>query len=143
MYASRYFVRPARAFRPAFEQLLTAVQESSPASSSWTPAVDIREEANRFVILADIPGIDPARIEVSMDKNVLSLSGQREAAAVEEGHRLTLVERGHGKFQRRFVLPEGVDAEGITAQGRHGVLEVSIPKKAVAAPRRIEVAAAH
>jgi HSP20 family protein len=143
MYASRYFVRPASAFRPAFEQLLSAVQESSPAASSWAPAVDIREESTRFVILADIPGIDPASIEVSMDKNVLSLSGQREAATLEEGSRLTRTERSHGPFQRRFVLPEGVDAEGITASGKHGVLEVSIPKKAVVAPRRIEVGAAH
>ncbi|MET0332159.1 MAG: Hsp20/alpha crystallin family protein [Dyella sp.] len=143
MYASRYFVWPASAFRPAFDQRLSAVQESSPAGSSWAPAVDIREESDRFVILADIPGIDPANIEVSMEKNVLSLSGQREAATLEDGSRLTRAERSHGPFQRRFVLPEGVDAEGITANGKHGVLEVSIPKKALAAPRRIEVGAAH
>jgi HSP20 family protein len=143
MYASRYFVRPASAFRPAFDQLLSAAQESSPAGSSWTPAVDIREESARFVILADIPGIDPASIEVSMDKNVLSLSGQREAVTLDEGSRLTRAERHHGSFQRRFVLPEGIDAEAITASGKHGVLEVSIPKKALAAPRRIEVGAAH
>jgi len=143
MYASRYFVRPANAFRPAFDPLLSAVEPSATAASSWAPAVDIREESARFVILADIPGIDPASIELSMDKNVLSLSGQREAATLEEGSRLTRAERGHGPFQRRFVLPDGIDAEGITASGKHGVLEVSIPKKATAAPRRIEVGVAH
>lgn len=138
MYAQRYFVRPA--LRPSFA---AAARTQEPAVAQWSPAVDIREEAERFVILADVPGVDPASIEVSMDKNVLSLSGKRGEAELAEGSRLTRAERGQGSFERRFSLPENVDADAITAVGRHGVLELSIPKKAAAAPRRIEVGTAH
>lgn len=140
MYANRYFVRPTVA--PAHLAGL-ALQTREPAVAQWIPAVDIREEADRYVILADVPGVDPASIEVSMDKNVLSLRGKRGTEALVEGSRLTRAERGQGSFERRFALPENIDAEAITAVGRHGVLELTLPKKAAAAPRRIEVAAAH
>ena len=106
---------------------------------AWMPRVDVREEASRFVILADLPGIDPADIEIQMDNNVLTLKGERKADALGEDAKATRIERGHGRFDRRFVLPEGADAEGISAAGKHGVLEISIPKKAQAAPRRIAI----
>ncbi len=109
----------------------------------WAPRVDIKEDDKRFVILADIPGIDPAGIEVSMDKGVLTIKGERKQEASEEGVRFTRQERAHGAFLRRFALPESADADGITAHGRHGVLEVSIPKRAVAAPRRITIETTH
>mgnify|MGYP001556602409 CR=1 FL=1 len=108
-------------------------------ASSWTPRVDIREEATRFVILADLPGIDPADIEIQMDKGVLSLKGERKAEKSEDGVTLTRVERRHGSFDRRFVMPDGADADAITAAGRNGVLEISIPKKPETTPRRISI----
>jgi HSP20 family protein len=106
---------------------------------AWTPRVDVREEPSRFVILADLPGIDPAHIDIQMENNVLTLKGERKADALGEGAKVTRTERGHGHFDRRFVLPEAADAEGITAVGKHGVLEIAIPKKALAAPRRIAI----
>lgn len=105
----------------------------------WLPRVDIREEDGQFVLLADLPGVDPATIELQMDRNVLSISGERRHAALAEGQRQVLGERREGRFARRFVLPDSADADGITASGRHGVLEVRIPKKAEVAPRRIQV----
>lgn len=105
----------------------------------WTPRVDIREEAERFVILADLPGVDPASIEVQMDKGMLSIKGERATFAAEDRERYSRVERAHGAFFRRFALPDTADAEGITATGVHGVLEIAIPKRAQAQPRRIEV----
>jgi len=112
------------------------------AASAWLPAVDIREEVDRFVIAADVPGVDPEAIEVTMEKDVLTIRGERNIdERDEDGSRLRRVERLHGTFYRRFTLPETADAENVSAQGRNGVLEVVIPKKAEVQPRRIEVAA--
>ena len=108
-------------------------------SNAWTPRVDVREEASRFVILADLPGVDPAAIEIQMDKNVLSLKGERKSETREEGAKFTRVERTQGSFERRFTLPESANADGISAAGKNGVLEISIPKKPESAPRRIAI----
>ena len=112
---------------------------SSVVTSQWVPRVDIKEEANRFVIFADLPGVDPAGIEIDMDKGVLSIKGERKVADKAEGERWSRNERAHGVFYRRFALPDSADADGIKASGKHGVLEVSIPKRAEVAPRRINV----
>ncbi len=108
-------------------------------ASQWLPPVDVREEADRFVISADLPGIDPQEIEVQMDKGILTIQGERKPAVAAEGARHARVERRHGAFHRRFALPDSADAEGIVASGSNGVLEVSIPKKAETTPRRIQV----
>jgi len=122
-------------------QLLSPLLETvtGNTASAWVPAVDIREEANRFVVSADLPGVDPASIDVQMEKGVLTISGQRSAPELAEGQRLTRSERGQGAFNRRFVLPDSADAEGIVAHSHNGVLEVRIPKRSEAAPRRIQV----
>ncbi len=113
--------------------------QSNAVTSQWTPRVDIKEEAKRFVILADIPGVDPNNIEIHMDKGILTIKGERIAEAQAEGVKRTRVERSHGSFYRRFALPDSADADGIGASGRHGVLEISIPKKPETTPRRIAV----
>lgn len=132
--------RDMQSFRQAFEHFLGQEEgdQSNVATSEWAPRVDIREEEKRFVILADIPGVDPASIEVSMDKGILAIKGER---APTEG-RFSRQERSYGSFHRRFSLPDSADAEGITASGKFGVLEVSIPKKAQTTPRRIHIATA-
>ena len=112
---------------------------SNVVTSQWTPRVDIKEEDKRFVIFADIPGVEPKDIEVSMDKGVLTIKGERKSESEEHSGNLTRVERLHGLFHRRFALPDSADAEGITANGKHGVLEISIPKKPETTPRRINV----
>ena len=131
--------------RQAFDRFLQP--EDSDASrvvtSQWAPRVDIREDEQRFVILADIPGVDPALIEVSMDKGILSIKGEREVVGDESNGKFTRVERARGAFHRRFALPDSADAEGIVANGRFGVLEIVIPKKAQARPRRITINASH
>ncbi len=113
--------------------------QSNVVTSQWTPRVDIREEPSRFVILADVPGVDPKAIEVNMDKGILSIRGERTAPAREQGERYSRVERSHGLFYRRFALPDSANPDSISANGGHGVLEISIPKKAETTPRRIEV----
>jgi HSP20 family protein len=113
--------------------------EASARVQAWTPRVDIQEEASRFVILADLPGVDIADIEIQMDKGTLSLKGERKASAVVVGAKSTRVERTHGRFNRSFALPDSADAEGISAVGRNGVVEISIPKKPETTPRRIAI----
>ncbi len=106
---------------------------------TWTPRVDVREETERFVISADLPGVDLSTVDVQMEKNVLTLKGERKADTLPEGAKLARGERRHGVFDRRFVLPDSADAEGIVANGRNGVLDIVIPKKAQSAPRRIAI----
>ena len=112
---------------------------SSVVTSQWVPRVDIKEEADRFLILADLPGVDPNGIEVHMDKGILSIKGERSTESVTEGKGYSRVERAHGTFYRRFSLPDSANPEGITATGKHGVLEISIPKRPETTPRRIQV----
>lgn len=110
--------------------------------AQWVPAVDIVEEENRFVLHADVPGVDPKDIDVSMDAGVLSVSGERKTENVSEENGLRRVERASGRFFRRFNLPDTADAEGITAKSSNGILEVSIPKLPELQARRISVEAA-
>lgn len=116
---------------------------SNIATSGWTPAVDIKEEDERFAIFVDVPGVDSADIEVTMDNGVLSIKGERKLESEEEdsakGYRR--VERLHGTFYRRFSLPDTADAEKISAKVANGVLEVLIPKAATVQPKRIAVSA--
>ncbi len=112
------------------------------AVTDWVPAVDIIEEKERFVLRADVPGVDPADIEVSMDAGVLSVAGQRKQEARDEDAGLQRMERVSGRFFRRFSLPDTADAEHVKAQCRNGILEVSIPKLPEVRARRIEVEAA-
>lgn len=108
-------------------------------ASDWVPAVDIKEEQNRYVILADVPGIDPKSIAVTMENGVLILRGERKQESEEERAGYRRVERVRGSFYRRFTLPDSVDPEGITARGDNGVLEIVIPKHEKVRPRRIQV----
>lgn len=107
--------------------------------ADWVPAVDIVEEKDRFVLRADVPGVKPDDIDVSMDAGMLSLSGERHAIAPEEDAGVQRIERATGRFLRRFTLPESADAEGIAAKCADGILEVSIPKAPEVQSRRITV----
>jgi HSP20 family protein len=113
--------------------------DETTAAADWSPSVDIKEEAERFVIHADVPGVDPKDIEISMEDGILSLSGERKSENRSEQDGWKRTERLTGRFLRRFTLPEGTDAENISAQGSHGVLEIVIPKAAKAQPRKIAV----
>ncbi len=128
-------------FKQVFERFLGEAtgDQSDVVTSQWAPRVDIKEEPQRFVIFADIPGVDPKDIEVQMEKGMLTLKGERASEAQDEGERYTRRERAWGSFYRRFALPDSADADGITATGRNGVLRIDIPKRPETTPRRIEV----
>lgn len=118
-------------------RLSNGAEENSVAD--WVPAVDIVEENDRFLLRADVPGVDPTAIEVSMDAGVLSVSGERKSESVSEHDGYRRVERASGRFLRRFTLPDTADADGITASSSNGILEVSIPKRPEIQARRITV----
>lgn len=117
--------------------------DSSGATAGWIPNVDIQEYNDRFQLFVDLPGVDPSAVEITLDNGVLSITGGREFPSGPEGEEVVnrRTERGHGRFHRRFTLPDTVDAERVAAQDHNGVLEISIPKQAKAQPRRIEIAA--
>ena len=112
---------------------------SSVATSDWVPAVDIREEKDAFVILADIPGVDPKDIEVHMEAGMLTIKGEKESEKKEEREGYKRVERSYGSFYRRFSLPDSADPDKITAKSNNGVLEVRIAKHEKVQPRKISV----
>jgi len=113
--------------------------ESVSATAEWAPAVDIEEHTDKYVLHADVPGVDPATIEITLENGVLTLAGSREKAVEQKGVESRRLERITGRFLRRFTLPESVDAENVKATGKHGVLEIVIPKREAAKPRKIAV----
>jgi HSP20 family protein len=112
------------------------------AATSWLPTVDVREEAERFVVSVDLPGVDKKDIEIVAEKGVLTIKGERHAEKKNGDASYERIERVSGKFLRRFTLPENAQADAIVAKQTNGVLEVSIPKQPRVQPKRIEVQAA-
>jgi len=117
--------------------------ESSSAIADWVPSVDINEFDQSFQLFVDLPGVDPGAVDITLDNGVLTISGERKAAeaAADETRVQRRTERASGRFYRRFILPDTVDADKVKASNQHGVLEITIPKQAKALPRRIKVAA--
>lgn len=114
-------------------------ENSSIVTSDWVPVVDIKEEKDRFVLHADLPGVDRENIDITMEDGVLSIRGERQLEQVSDGAEYKRVERAHGTFYRRFALPDTADPDKINARCNQGVLEVVIPKRESVQPRRIEI----
>jgi len=119
----------------------TSDSENYPSAyaSDWVPAVDVKEENDRYLIHADIPGVDPKDISVEMHNGVLSIKGERKHKSKEARENFSRVERVSGTFYRRFNLPDTVNGDGITAKGLNGVLEIIIPKTPVQTAKKITV----
>ncbi|MDH3440093.1 MAG: Hsp20/alpha crystallin family protein [Gammaproteobacteria bacterium] len=107
--------------------------------TDWVPAVDIVEEKERFVLRADVPGVKPDDIDVSMENGILSVSGRREEETTENSDGIHRIERISGRFYRRFSLPDTANPEEVSAKTRDGILEVVIPKRPEVKARRITV----
>ena len=116
--------------------------EPQQAVADWVPPVDIREEDKQFVIHADLPGVEPKNIDVTLEKGVLTIRGRRDLETRDEKQGFRRVERTSGAFYRRFSLPDTADSQAVKARFANGVLEVAIPKQAQVLPRRINVEAA-
>jgi HSP20 family protein len=120
-------------------QFANGDDESTGAVSDWLPAVDVQETKDAFVLTADLPGVDPKDIDITMESGVLTLRGRRENEVRKEENGYRRIERSSGEFFRRFALPDTADADAISAKSAHGVVTVTIGKKAEVQPRRIQV----
>ena len=118
-----------------------AGNETSSATANWMPAADVEEYDDRFELFVDLPGVAAKDVEITLEAGVLTLAGERTAIRSTDSVVNARRERGTGRFHRRFILPDTVDAERVKAKERDGVLEITIPKQAKALPRRIKVAA--
>lgn len=94
------------------------------ASAGWSPGFDIAEDSGRFVLSADLPGLAQEAIEIRVEDSIVTVSGERDEGLPNYSRR----ERPHGKFQRRFRLPDNVDQEAINATYTNGVLVITLPK---------------
>ncbi|HEY5102933.1 MAG TPA: Hsp20/alpha crystallin family protein [Steroidobacteraceae bacterium] len=138
----RLFNRFHRDIGPALGEGSTAAEASNSADVTWLPVVDVHEEAERFVVRADLPGVDPKDVEITAEKGVLTIRGQRHAEKRDSATGYERVERVSGAFLRRFTLPESAETAAIKAKQSNGVLEVTIPKSPQVQPQRIAVEAA-
>jgi len=109
------------------------------ARAEFVPPVDVHEEKDALVVVAELPGIKREDVEISIEKDVLTLKGQRAQAEEQENRRYHRVERNYGAFLRQFQLPTSVDAEKVEAKLADGILTVRLPIKEVLKARRIEV----
>ena len=135
---------PARQLQSEINRLLSGLStnDSSSVTADWVPRVDIDEFDDKYQLYIDVPGVEPKNVEITLEAGVLTITGERigHIPGGDETVVSRLTERGAGRFHRRFILPETVDADNVKAAGRNGVLEIEIPKQAKAKPRRIEVA---
>ncbi|MBU6420538.1 MAG: Hsp20/alpha crystallin family protein [Gammaproteobacteria bacterium] len=109
------------------------------AATDWLPAVDIKEEDSRFLVRADLPGVDPKDVEITLQNGTLAIKGKRESEAKRDEQDYYRVERVYGEFFRRFTLPDSADPDKVTAKYDKGVLEIEIGKSEARKPRRITV----
>jgi HSP20 family protein len=107
--------------------------------AAWIPSVDIHQESDKFVVRADLPGVDPKDINVSAENGVLTVSGERKFERSDEQKSNSRFERVEGRFVRRFTLPDNVQTDNIRARHTNGVLELTIPKAAAPEPKKISV----
>ncbi len=108
-------------------------------ASDWVPPIDIKEGEDAYEVSADVPGVDPKDIEVSLEDGVLTVKGERRTESQDENLGYTRTERAYGSFFRRFTLPDTADADNISARTEHGVLKLHVPKKEKALPKKISV----
>jgi HSP20 family protein len=109
------------------------------ATADWRPLVDIREDGQGYLIEVELPGLKREKVKVSVQDEVLTVSGERAATAVQDEDRVHRSERTYGSFERRFALPEEVDPAGISAKFEDGILKLSLPRREVVTPKAIDV----
>jgi len=108
-------------------------------SGSCMPSVDVRETKDALELEAELPGIEPKDVEVSVENGILTLKGSRQFEKATEGGTYHRVERAYGSLERSFSLPTNADPEKVKAVHRHGVLHLNLPKREEAKPRSISI----
>ena len=123
-----------------FRRVFSDNEESNQSSmTSWAPAMEALEKDGNYVIRADVPGIDPSEVEVSVLNDTLTLKGERKRSNEVNEKNYHYSETAYGRFERRFALPTGIDPEKIAAKFENGVLEVSMPLPQSATARKVPI----
>jgi HSP20 family protein len=107
--------------------------------ASFTPAVDVYEDDKKVVLKLEVPGIEEKDLDVSVEKNTLTVKGERKFDNEEKEENFHRIERRYGSFYRSFTLPTTVDSENVAASYNAGVLKIELTKKPAAQPRQIKV----
>ena len=110
-------------------------------TASWYPACDVFEDKDAIKIVAEVPGVKPEDVKLSLENNLLTIRGEKRQQAEERTERVHRYERSYGQFERTFALPGTVDPENIQATYEHGILTVTLPKAEKARPKEIPVRA--
>lgn len=129
-----------RSFVPHFGRWPTMFSEDGGIRHEWTPAVDIRETDNEFLVSAELPGLTRKDVHVRLEDHVLMIEGERKQEKEAKGERTHRIERFYGSFRRSFTLPDNVDADKIRAECKDGILTVHVPKREAAKPKPLEIA---
>ena len=109
------------------------------AIQSWAPRIDVEETDKEIVVKADLPGVDPKAVEVSVENGVLTVRGEKKEEKEKKENNFHRIERFSGSFYRAIALPPGTDAEKVNASSANGVIIITIPKKPEAQPKKITV----
>jgi HSP20 family protein len=109
------------------------------ATSAFDPFADVIETEENVIVVIDLPGVEPAMVDVSLIGNMLTLRGERTPIVIAEGDKRHQQELRSGKFVRSIPLPAGVDPEKVSASARHGVLTIHLAKQNIAKPRQIPI----
>ena len=122
-------------------QLFNHDASTHASHGTWLPAVDVEESGDELVLTAEVPGLSPDAVELQLENNVLTISGERAEERREgvEGKRYHVLERRYGSFRRSFTLPRTVQPDKIAAEYRDGILTVRLPKASEAKSRRIQI----
>jgi HSP20 family protein len=120
------------------QNLLTRWNETL-GEEAWLPAVDIREDDDKFVFTAELPGLTREQVDITIEEKVLTISGERNFESKEDNKNYHRIERSYGSFSRSFSLPHDIDQEGVNAAFENGLLEITLPKSEATKPRRIEI----
>jgi HSP20 family protein len=131
---------PLARIQHEFNQMMNRFfPESMGSNGTFSPAFNIKEESQRFVIEGELPGMDLKDLNIEVHGNVLSIHGERRSESKKEGHQHHVIESQYGAFHRTFTIPEHVDLDKITAEHKRGMLYVYLPKDMGQRPRRIDV----
>jgi HSP20 family protein len=122
-----------------FEDALTRMLSEPQSNRPWAPAVDIYETENELVLKADLPDVDLKDIDVRVENQTLTISGERKFEKSDTTKGYHRIERSYGTFVRSFSVPNTFDTETIAAEFKNGVLSVTLPKKEAAKPRQVKV----
>ena len=128
-----------RLFSSFFDSPAGAGNGGTQGLRRWVPAMDLVETDDHFVLKADLPGLGPDDVNIEVEDNVLTISGERKVEHETEREGFYRVERASGSFRRSLTLPEGVNLEDIAANFDNGVLEIRIPKPEERKPRKVSI----